>query len=52
MILEKYSMGIGDRFGQQGSAQLQSIIKANEDVVSRHVCENLFERHIKRLFMI
>jgi tagaturonate epimerase len=30
MILEKYSMGIGDRFGQQGSAQLRSLIKAKK----------------------
>ena len=30
MKLEKYSFGIGDRFGQQGSAQLAAIIKAKE----------------------
>ncbi|MHC4332217.1 MAG: tagaturonate epimerase family protein [Planctomycetota bacterium] len=28
MNLEKYSFGIGDRFGHQGKAQLQAIIKA------------------------
>ncbi len=28
MILPKYSMGIGDRFGRQGAAQLQAIIEA------------------------
>ena len=28
MILEKYSMGVGDRFGQQGNAQLQAFIQA------------------------
>jgi hypothetical protein len=28
MFLEKYSMGIGDRFGQQGKAQLAAIIDA------------------------
>ncbi len=30
MILEKYSMGIGDRFGCQGAAQLQAFVKAAE----------------------
>jgi len=30
MMLEKYSFGIGDRFGQQGKAQLAAIIKAKE----------------------
>jgi len=28
MILEKYSFGIGDRFGRQGKAQLRAVIKA------------------------
>ncbi len=30
MILEKYSIGIGDRFGHQGEAQLEAVIKASE----------------------
>jgi tagaturonate epimerase len=30
MKLEKYSFGIGDRFGQQGKAQLEALIKARE----------------------
>ena len=30
MNLEKYSIGVGDRFGCQGKAQLQALIKANE----------------------
>ncbi|MHC4649179.1 MAG: tagaturonate epimerase family protein [Planctomycetota bacterium] len=30
MNLEKYSFGIGDRFGHQGKAQLQAIIKAKQ----------------------
>jgi len=30
MKLEKYSLGIGDRFAQQGEAQLQAIKKAHE----------------------
>ncbi len=30
MILEKYSIGIGDRFGRQGRAQLAAIVKAKE----------------------
>jgi hypothetical protein len=30
MKLEKYSFGIGDRFGQQGEAQLRALIKAKE----------------------
>jgi tagaturonate epimerase len=29
-ILDKYSMGLGDRFGHQGTAQLKAIIKAAE----------------------
>ena len=31
MILEKYSMGVGDRFGRQGKAQLQAMIQAAAD---------------------
>ena len=31
MKLEKYSIGIGDRFAHQGEAQLDSVIKANYD---------------------
>lgn len=34
MILEKYSFGIGDRFCQQGKAQLAALIKAKEHGVS------------------
>ena len=30
MILNKYSLGIGDRFGHQAKAQLAAIIKANQ----------------------
>jgi len=30
MILEKYSFGVGDRFGHQGKAQLQAIIDAKK----------------------
>lgn len=30
MKLEKYSFGIGDRFGQQGKAQLKALIRAKE----------------------
>jgi hypothetical protein len=30
MILEKYSLGIGDRFSQQGEAQLKAIIRAKQ----------------------
>jgi len=30
MKLEKYSFGIGDRFSQQGNAQLEALIKAKE----------------------
>ncbi len=33
MILEKYSFGLGDRFGRQGKAQLQAIINAKEQAV-------------------
>ena len=31
MILEKYSFGIGDRFGREGKAQLQAVKKAKND---------------------
>ena len=31
MILEKYSMGIGDRFARQGKAQLQAIVNAKQN---------------------
>lgn len=30
MILEKYSIGVGDRFGQQGAAQLRAIQQAEQ----------------------
>ena len=30
MLLDKYSFGIGDRFAQQGEAQLKAILKARE----------------------
>lgn len=33
MILEKYSMGIGDRFAHQGKAQLRALVMAKEQVV-------------------
>ena len=33
MKLEKYSFGIGDRFGFQGKAQLNALIKAQSDNV-------------------
>lgn len=31
MKLEKYSFGVGDRFGQQGQAQLAAVMKAQRD---------------------
>jgi len=34
MILEKYSFGVGDRFAQQGEAQLKAIIMAKNKGVS------------------
>lgn len=34
VILEKYSFGLGDRFGCQGKAQLQAIINAKKDGVN------------------
>ena len=33
MKLQKYSFGVGDRFGHQGKAQLQAIIKAKSQEV-------------------
>jgi len=34
MIIEKYSMGVGDRFAHQGSAQLRAMINAKADGVT------------------
>ena len=34
MILEKYSFGVGDRFGHQGKAQLQAIIRAKKEGIN------------------
>ena len=34
MILEKYSFGVGDRFGHQGKAQLQAMINAKKQGIS------------------
>ena len=34
MILEKYSFGLGDRFGHQGKAQLQAIINAKKQGIN------------------
>ena len=34
MILEKYSIGIGDRFGMEGAAQVRALQKAGRDGVS------------------
>ena len=34
MILQKYSFGIGDRFGRQGKAQLAAVMKARQQNVS------------------
>ena len=34
MILEKYSIGIGDRFGQQGRAQLNALTRAKQQGIS------------------
>jgi hypothetical protein len=34
MKLEKYSFGIGDRFGRQGKAQLAAIIKAKQNGIN------------------
>jgi len=34
MILEKYSFGLGDRFGHQGKAQLQAIIDAKKQGIN------------------
>lgn len=34
MLIEKYSVGIGDRFGHQGNAQLAALVKLKENGVS------------------
>ena len=34
MILNKYSFGIGDRFGHQGKAQLAAILKAKQQGIN------------------
>ena len=35
--LEKYSFGLGDRFAQQGKAQLRAIMKINENLLKFNV---------------
>ncbi|MEJ2134848.1 MAG: tagaturonate epimerase family protein [Desulfofustis sp.] len=44
MELEKYSFGTGDRFGKQGSAQLQAIRKAQEQGVNIAIVWNKSHR--------
>ena len=44
MELEKYSFGTGDRFGKQGSAQLQAIRKAQEQGVDIAIVWNKSHR--------
>ena len=34
MILERYSFGVGDRFGRQGKAQLQAVINAKKQGIN------------------
>ena len=34
MILEKYSFGLGDRFGHQGKAQLQAMVDAEKQGIN------------------
>src|ERR1035437_2667859 len=34
MLIEKYSLGVGDRYGHQGSAQLQALISAKNKGIS------------------
>jgi hypothetical protein len=43
MELEKFSFGMGVRY--------LNALKEYKTVIAKHVCENLFDRHIKRLFM-
>ncbi|MBN2337253.1 MAG: hypothetical protein JXP48_01835 [Acidobacteria bacterium] len=65
MKLEKYSIGIGDRFGCQGAAQLVALEKAaarglplvpvwnkseREHIIGDHVARNLYDKHIVPLF--
>ncbi len=43
MILKRLSFGMEDRY--------LNALKEYEAVIAKNVCENLFDRHIKRLFM-
>jgi hypothetical protein len=64
MELEKYSLGIGDRFGYQCAPQLRAVQKAAEKgsrfsdmlreargIIEENVTGNLYEKHIVPLFM-
>jgi hypothetical protein len=64
MDLEKYSIGIGDRFGFQCAAQLRALQKAAEmgprmaelrrecrSTIEENVTMNIYERHIRPLFL-
>lgn len=75
MKLARYSMGIGDRFGRQGRAQLAAfvdfrqllhvgykvaaemgaryfaVLRHDEDIVAANVTQNIFERHMKPIFL-
>ena len=44
--LGKYSMGLGDRFGHQGAAQLRAIIKASQKGIEITPVWNLSLIHI------
>ena len=46
MNLGKYSFGIGDRFGQQGKAQLAAILKAKaEGILVTPVWNKSYREH-------
>jgi len=51
MILEKYSFGVGDRFGRQGKAQLQAIISAKGKGIDITPVWNKSHKMLRKIFM-
>jgi len=50
MILEKYSFGVGDRFGRQGKAQLQAIISAKGKGIDITPVWNKSHKMLRKIF--
>jgi hypothetical protein len=54
LSLKKFSIGVGDRFAHQAKAPLRACQLISQDgveIVGRNVTENLYERHLRPLFV-